>query len=473
MVTKAGCKRTIELDRRSPQPLPSVGSHRSPAEPVIVPVRLSGLSGSLTRRVKSYLWLEYSLRKTLSTGAQMVAASDSEVPSLKSTSSSRWTEVGGRAGATPGLSSVCTDFHGHTHGGGLDAGVPQGIPQPLGSTKDSRRKDEGGQGITEVCRDASRGLGTGRKSPSRRRRRGVSQGRHSCADVMATGSVSAPRHTSILTYSKRRAVQGEAFKLRRRIAPPGAAQSWWRKVRKGYECVRARSTVRIAPVAYGVLPPLVRGFFTTFQTLRELPVRLGPDWIELNWMRDQPAKLYLPTIARSETRSYRINETIVQELNRKRAPPPEHTEFCAKVYTKAIPESGLGSWMDEPEIRRAPHLLHAGPDYDELNRGFEYNIAKPNSLERREELRRRKDHSGQGTTRDPSSARKNYSLRGNGRSEKDLESAWDLERNFGVIVRRSRQKLHCMQSSGTSAFRTNFELKNRSVRGIGKCDARG
>ncbi|KAJ6601885.1 hypothetical protein DFH09DRAFT_1069434 [Mycena vulgaris] len=39
MVTKAGCKRTIELDRRSPQLLPSVGSHRSPAEPVIVPVR--------------------------------------------------------------------------------------------------------------------------------------------------------------------------------------------------------------------------------------------------------------------------------------------------------------------------------------------------------------------------------------------------------------------------------------------------
>ncbi|KAJ6498243.1 hypothetical protein DFH09DRAFT_1103214 [Mycena vulgaris] len=58
---------------------------------------------------------------------------------------------------------------------------------PLGSTKDSRRRDEGGQGITEVCRDASRGLGIGRKGPSRRRRRGVSQGRHSCADVMATG----------------------------------------------------------------------------------------------------------------------------------------------------------------------------------------------------------------------------------------------------------------------------------------------
>ncbi|KAJ6535359.1 hypothetical protein DFH09DRAFT_1091698 [Mycena vulgaris] len=45
--------------------------------------------------------------------------------------------------------------------------------EPLGSTKDSGRRDEGGQGITEVCPDASRELGTGRKGPSKRRRRGV------------------------------------------------------------------------------------------------------------------------------------------------------------------------------------------------------------------------------------------------------------------------------------------------------------
>ncbi|KAJ6529969.1 hypothetical protein DFH09DRAFT_1285175 [Mycena vulgaris] len=39
---------------------------------------------------------------------EVVAASNSENPSLKSPSSSRWTEGGGRVGATPGLRSVCT-----------------------------------------------------------------------------------------------------------------------------------------------------------------------------------------------------------------------------------------------------------------------------------------------------------------------------------------------------------------------------
>ncbi|KAJ6522941.1 hypothetical protein DFH09DRAFT_1286739 [Mycena vulgaris] len=47
---------------------------------------------------------------------EVVAASNSENPSLKSPSSSRWTEGGGRAGATPGLRSVCTPRNSpHTH----------------------------------------------------------------------------------------------------------------------------------------------------------------------------------------------------------------------------------------------------------------------------------------------------------------------------------------------------------------------
>ncbi|KAJ6532249.1 hypothetical protein DFH09DRAFT_1284685 [Mycena vulgaris] len=39
---------------------------------------------------------------------EVVAALDSENPSLKSPSSSQWTEGGGCAGATPGLQSMCT-----------------------------------------------------------------------------------------------------------------------------------------------------------------------------------------------------------------------------------------------------------------------------------------------------------------------------------------------------------------------------